>query len=217
MTKAAKTCDSFKRVRGRVAKIQDTTGEVIVAPSVFALVARDDVRLESNLLRDESLKSLRAGDCFIIRMTQQKPVRFIEQATLARRALFDAFAPTGGQLSPGQSEKCVRVYQDCARVMESADEVFPCARVNGHFSADGSVHLREQRCWNLYEGNPTQVNSGSESGQIANHAAAQSYDGVRPLQASFREGAKRTFKRGSGFVTLAITHQPMRNLKLFGA
>jgi hypothetical protein len=56
--------------------------------------------------------------------------------------------------------------------MERADQVLPSGCVDRHFSADRSVHLRQERRRNLKESDAAQIYSGSKAGKITNHATA---------------------------------------------
>src|SRR6185436_8340496 len=62
-----------------------------------------------------------------------------------------------------------------------ADEILAHRMVDADFSAHGAVHLREQGCWHLHDGNSAQVGRGSESGDITDDAAADGDNGARSI------------------------------------
>src|ERR1044071_6626512 len=98
--------------------------------------------------------------CFFLMMKGQEAECLVEEMSVACRALLDSLAPTGGHLSRRKALKSVSIYQDGARMMKRTNQVFPCARVDRHLAADGSIHLREQRGGNLQESDAAQVNGG---------------------------------------------------------
>jgi len=57
--------------------------------------------------------------------------------------------------------------------MKSADQIFPVARVDSGFSADRAVHHCEQSGWNLDMRNTAVINCCDESGNVADHPAAE--------------------------------------------
>ena len=60
--------------------------------------------------------------------------------------------------------------------MESADQIFPGARIHTGFSADRAVHHCQQRGWNLDMRNAAVINRRHESRNIANHPATETND-----------------------------------------
>ena len=101
--------------------------------------------------------------------------------------------------------------------MKSAYEILACVCVDGHFPSDGSVHLREKRRGDLKKGNASQVNGCGKSRQVAYDSAAERNDRIASLQTSVRKKSERTFERCEILETLAIIHQPMRDVKACGA
>ena len=66
--------------------------------------------------------------------------------------------------------------------MESADQIFPGARIDTGFAADRAVHHGQQRCWNLDMRNAAVINRRHESRNIANHPAAETNDKRLPVK-----------------------------------
>jgi hypothetical protein len=57
--------------------------------------------------------------------------------------------------------------------MERPHEVLARLQINADFSADRTVHLRQQGCWNLHEIDAAQKRCSDKPGEIANDAAAE--------------------------------------------
>src|SRR4029453_15406536 len=69
-------------------------------------------------------------------------------------------------------------------LMESADQIFPCARIHTGFSADRAVHHRQERCWNLNVWNSAVINRRHEARNVADHPAAETNDERLSVQSS---------------------------------
>ena len=60
--------------------------------------------------------------------------------------------------------------------MESADQIFPGARIHSGFAADRAVHHGQQRCWNLDMRDAAVINRRDESRNVADHPATETND-----------------------------------------
>ena len=69
--------------------------------------------------------------------------------------------------------KRIHIGDDERRVVPGADHIFPRSGVDRGFSANGAVHLREQRRRHLDIRNSAMINRRDKSREIAHHAAAQ--------------------------------------------
>ena len=58
--------------------------------------------------------------------------------------------------------------------MKSADKIFAKMMINAGLTTDGRIHLRQQRCRYLHNGNAAQINGGGKTGQVTDNTAAQS-------------------------------------------
>src|SRR5437660_1216183 len=101
--------------------------------------------------------------------------------------------------------------------MKSAYEILARVRVDGDFPSDRSIHLREQRRRDLNEGNASQVNCCGKPGEVARDSAAERNDRVTSLQTSAHEKSERAFERSEILETLAVIHQPVRDIEACGA
>ncbi len=59
------------------------------------------------------------------------------------------------------------------RLIERADQIFALRVVDADFAADRAVHLRQQRCRHMHEGDAAQVGGRGEAGHVADDAAAE--------------------------------------------
>jgi hypothetical protein len=80
------------------------------------------------------------------------------------------------ELPTRQRFQNIEIIDHQRRLMESADQIFPGARVHSGFPADRAVHHSEQRCWNLNVRDAALIDRRHESRNIADHSAAKTYD-----------------------------------------
>src|SRR3989442_15696794 len=97
--------------------------------------------------------------------------------------MLDDFGETLTQLARGQRFQNVNVVDDKYRLVNGADQVFAGARVDTGFAANGTIHHRQKRGWNLHVRNTALKNGRHKSGKIADHAAAESDDNGLSIQA----------------------------------
>ena len=90
-----------------------------------------------------------------------------------------------GDLAAGQGGKGGRIHQDAARLIKCADNVLDSIQVDGGFAADGGVHLGKDGGGNVVEINAAHIAGRGETGQIADHAAA---DGSHAVPAAHAQG-----------------------------
>ena len=67
-----------------------------------------------------------------------------EQLFVTQYAGFDGFRRTIGKNVGGEGTQAVRVAQHGGRLKKDARQVFARLQVNGGFSADGGIHVRQQ-------------------------------------------------------------------------
>ena len=80
------------------------------------------------------------------------------------------------ELTTRQCFQNVEIINHQRGLMESADQIFPGARIHTGFAADRAVHHCQQRCWNLDMRNAAVINRRHESRNVANHPAAETND-----------------------------------------
>src|SRR5215213_7636836 len=99
--------------------------------------------------------------------------------------------------------------------MKSADKVLANRQVNSRLSAYRRIDLRKQRGWRLDDGNTAQVDSGGETGEVANDASAERQYQVVSFEAVFAKKLDGFFKDRERLVTFALGHQPLKGLEAF--
>jgi len=96
-----------------------------------------------------------------------------EEFSIINDAVFNDLRKTCAELARGQSAQCVEIAQDKFGLVKRADEIFPGGEVHADFAADGAIDLREERGGHLHEIDAAQISGGHESGEIADHSAAE--------------------------------------------
>src|SRR3972149_3890388 len=76
-----------------------------------------------------------------------------------------------GPLPSGQGIPQGRICDHKFRLIKAADQIFCTRVVDGHFSADAAVRLRQYRSRNLDQFEPAHEGRSSKPCQITNHAA----------------------------------------------
>ena len=94
--------------------------------------------------------------------------------------------------------------------MEGADQVLALARIDTGLAADRRVDLRQKRCRYLHEIQPAPHAGRRESGEIADHAAAERDHQVVALNARGDDGLAHGFKGRIVFRTFAGRDKEMR-------
>ena len=84
--------------------------------------------------------------------------------------------------SRGGSVRACRCRRARRRLVERADHVLAARMIDAGLAADRRVDLREQRRRHLHEIDAALVAGGGESGDVADHAAAERHDGSVAVQ-----------------------------------
>ena len=113
---------------------------------------------------------------------------------IGNQAVFDDFGDARGRLPWRQRGQRFEIDDDCTRLMESADHVFPKRVVDGSLAADRCVDLCKQRCRNLDKIDATLIACGGESGNIADHATTESDQHTVTIQVCLAKACRRRFR-----------------------
>ena len=100
----------------------------------------------------------------------------LEHLGIADGGVLDDFGEAFVKLARWQGAERVGIGNDVARLMEGPDEIFAAGGVDAGLAADGTIDLGDDGGGNLNAGNAAVVNGGSESREVANHAAAESHE-----------------------------------------
>ena len=114
----------------------------------------------------------------------------VHERRVEREAVLDHLGEPGAQLAVGQRVERGHVRDHRARLMEGADHVLAARVVDRGLAADRGVDLREQRGRHLHESDAALVDRRGESGQVADHAAAQGDDQRHPGRGARRAGRR---------------------------
>lgn len=92
--------------------------------------------------------------------------------------MLEHLGPAGTQLHRRQGGQDVDVGQDQPRLVEGADEVLAARGVDGRLAADRTVDLGQKGRGDLNEVDAAHIESRRQTGEVADHAAAQGHDHI---------------------------------------
>src|SRR4029078_6283596 len=103
------------------------------------------------------------------------------------------------------------------RLVEAADQVLAVACVDPGLAADGAVHLRKKRRWDLCKADTAQKNRCGKSGEVADHPAAERQQHRTAFDALIEECFEEPLQMGKILGPLARRqhHQLRRNSLTF--
>ena len=134
------------------------------------------------LLHDGLFDPQRAFDHRVDVLIERVRFQKCEQLRVRRAGHFDGLGQPVCDLPGRQRFEYVRVNEHFFRLPEGADDVFHVLEVDGHFTADGGVYLRQDGGRNVVKINTPHKTGGDEARQIAHHAAADGDDAVRSVE-----------------------------------
>ena len=100
----------------------------------------------------------------------------LEHLGIADGGVLDDFGEAFVKLARWQGAERVGIGNDEAWLMEGPDEIFAAGSVDAGLAADGTIDLGDDGGGDLNAGNAAVVNGGSESREVADHAAAESHE-----------------------------------------
>ena len=134
--------------------------------------ARDDRRLDPARFADD------VGEQRGVALEERRQIgrQPIEQRPAGDHPVFDDLVEPGAELAARQRGEQVGVDRDGERLMEGADQVLAERMIDADLAADRAVHLRQQRRRHLDDRDAAEERRGRESGDVADHAAANRHD-----------------------------------------
>src|SRR6266702_623856 len=156
----------FERVPNGMAKIENR------AEAGFGFILTDDIGLDFTIALKEFW---------------HLPFQPLEKANIVDDAIFNHFGQTSPEFSIRQSLQGVQVANYELRLMKCAHEILARFEIHPHLAANGTIHLGQQRCRDLDEGNSAQVCGRDETRKIAYDASAERYDERFSFQAVRRK------------------------------
>ena len=92
--------------------------------------------------------------------------------------MLDQLCPTVAKVAVRERTKHERIYEDCARLGESADQVLSTRMIDASLPADGGVGHGEQRCGHVDEVDPAKAGGRSKASKVGHDSAADGDDEV---------------------------------------
>ena len=172
--------------------------EALSEPLFFG-VPSYDVRLERNVGGHDPGKKVKIKQ--FVRIFFQRIENFRTE-----RAVFDDLAQSAADLPQGKRAQESAVHQHAARLTERAHKVFDPVEIDGGLSADGGIHLREERGGHLNAGDAAHIQRRRKSAHITHDAAAQAHERIRAVHLRLRHGGEQCKQRFGRLVFLARRH-----------
>ena len=145
----------------RISRRPDSRSSRLTTWALISRRARDDVRESGGIAAKDRVEVF---------------FEIGEEFRVGDDAVFDDFGETAAILAFGERLQHGGIDQDQAGGIESADEVLPFRKIHAGFSADGAVHLGDQRGGDLHERDAAQAGGGGKTGYVADYAAANGDD-----------------------------------------
>ena len=126
-----------------------------------------------------------------------------EEGEIVDQPVFDHFPIAGQQLAARQGIEDRDIGQHHMRLMKAAHQILTKPRVDAGLAADRAVDLGQQGGRHLGYGDAAAQDTGGETGEIADHPAAQGDDHVAALDAGFQQGVEQALELGETLACLA--------------
>ena len=142
------------------------------AASLLQLVLRDDGRLDLATAPHDPGQRIEIviEDCFHL-LLEPEQERLVEN-----QAVLDDFGQTRRELPLRQARQRAGVHEHRDGLMERPDHVLRFRVVHGCLAAHRRIDLRQQRGRDLREGDAALVAGRRETGDVADHAAAEGHE-----------------------------------------
>ena len=203
----------FEGVGESVAKIQYLARAGVRPARCFELVAADDLGFECDLGGDQTADLIETIGVVetLLETSHLEPVEERPQnrkrPPAAERGLLCRLAKPGGYFPPRESPEYQRIDQHASRLVKSPDEVLAVTRVGRRFAAHRRVDHGKQRRRHLQKADAAKVNRCRETRQVADDAAAERNDRVRPRKLLFAQKRQDLLERPNTFESLAVADQ----------
>ena len=203
MEKAARIAAfRFQRVSECVAEIEQRA-----CAGRLTLIRGDDARLRLDRASDG------LGAQGFVAGQQGRAIRLapFEEGGIVDQPVFHHLGIACAQLARGQGGKRADIGQHQRGLVERADQVLACARVDRGLAADAGIDLRQQRGGKLDEAAAALEHRGGETGQIADHPAAKGQYVIAPVDPFGQQEVAQLFQMRPVLGRFARgQHQPAR-------
>jgi len=96
----------------------------------------------------------------------------LEEWFIFDTCIFQYLAIASGDMALRQGCEGRAIADDSPRLIECANEIFAMTAVDGGFSANGAIDLRQERCRHMDKGEPSEQEICGDAAHIAYDAAA---------------------------------------------
>ena len=170
--------------------VADGVAEIEQGPQAGALllVLRHDPGLDRDVAGDERREGGARGG----------GIEVVEHGGVADDGVLDDLGKAFAVFAVGQGFEREGIGEHQPWLVEGADEVFTGTGVDAGLAADGAVDLRDDGGGNLHAGDAAEVDGGDESGEVANHPAAEGDDKRTAVEAGGEQPVDEAFRGGHG-------------------
>ncbi len=168
----------------------------------LALVAGDDARLGLAAVAN------RLGTRLAIAIEQRRSTLFQpgEEFRVVDQPILHDLGIARGQFPARQARQKIGIRQHQTRLVEAADQILAMRHIDAGLAADRTVDLRQKGRRNLQERHAAQQDRGGESGQVADHAAAEGEQRRRSFRPRIEYRREQLFQLREALAALARRH-----------
>ena len=127
----------------------------------------------------------------------------VEIGGVTQRTVFRHFAVAGSQFAFWQCCKRIRICNHDPRLMKGSDQVFAFFGINGRFSSDRGIHLRQKSRRNLSKINSALQDGGGKADEVSDYAAAEGHDQSAAIDPGIQQSAAKLLQAGETFAFLS--------------
>src|SRR6185437_9328285 len=165
----------------------------------LTFVARHDIGLHPAGMGD----GMDAGSLIAFKDFETILLKPRKEVGIPQRTVFDDLGIARTQLAGGQSRERIGVRDHDPRLVEQPDQVLALPRVDGGLAPHRGVDLGEQGGGDLREVDAPLEHARRETGEIADHPAAQRHDQPAAFDTHFEQSAGEVFQPREAFGAFA--------------
>mmetsp|Transcript_9428 Transcript_9428/g.26815 ORF Transcript_9428/g.26815 Transcript_9428/m.26815 type:complete len:211 (-) Transcript_9428:374-1006(-) len=136
-----------------------------------------------------------------------------EEVRVPDEAVLDDLRHPRGSLSVRQGLEGQRVHENALRLVEGPYHVLPEGMVHTRLPADGAIHHRHHRRWDLYEVHPPLEGRGREACHVTDHSASQCNESGLPVEPQLHRFVPNLHELLGRFVLLSVPENDALHLK----
>ena len=116
-----------------------------------------------------------------------------------------------------QGEQNFRIRDHQLRRIERANEIFSFRQIHARLTADGAVHLRYERRWDVHKTDAAQIGGSGETGDVADDSAAHRYNCGVTIGAGQDQLSRDLLDGGEIFRRFAVVEKHGAHRRAFSA